>query len=896
MAAYEFKIAAWNANGLSQHAEEVKTYIKNQNIDIMLISETHFTNKNFLTVPKYKIYHTPHPDGNAHGGTALIIRDSIKHQEMDKYVKEHLQATIVQIDTNKGNLTVAAIYCPPKHNNKQEHFEQFFKTLGNKFIAGGDYNAKHSMWGSRLITTKGRELAKVLLCNNLRHISTGEPTYWPSDRAKTPDLIDFYITKGIDTKRTKIESCLDLSSDHTPIILYIFLEIVKNVKRPTLTSKKTNWDLFRKKLDDLIPSDVPLKTDNDIENAVQTLTTCIQQAAWYATPDALETHINEELPITIKQKIMEKRKIRKQWQRTRCETNKTKLNKVTKELKELLSESKNQRIQNFLTNLDGTEATDYSLWKATRKIKRPQQTYPPVKDKNNKWVKSNQEKANAFADHLLDTFQPNPTNETDEENEIEDFLTAPLQMDLPIKKCTVSEIETIIQKYINPTKAPGFDLITGKVLQEATKVCYRTITQIFNAIIRICHFPSQWKVAEVVMIPKPGKKPEDIKSYRPISLLPILSKVFEKLLQKRLNPVIEERKLLPNHQFGFRCKHGTIEQVHRVVNKINRDMEHKRYCSAAFLDVSQAFDKVWHTGLMYKLKKNLPAQYYLILKSYISNRYFYVKQEGTYTRLYPINAGVPQGSVLGPILYLLFTADLPTTRTTMTATFADDTAVLASHTDPFSASRNLQINLNKIENWLKKWRINVNKSKSVQVTFTARRETCPPVTLNNEPIPQANDAKYLGIHLDRRLTWKKHIFTKRKQLGLKFSQMYWLMGRRSQMSIENKVLLYKTIIKPIWTYGIQLWGSAAESNLEILQRFQNKVLRVIVNAPRYMPNRMIQQDIPIPSIKEEIKNSSVKYRERMSVHPNTYANKLFDRDEVHRLKRFQPCHLVDRFN
>ena len=232
----------------------------------------------------------------------------------------------------------------------------------------------------------------------------------------------------------------------------------------------------------------------------------------------------------------------------------------------------------------------------------------------------------------------------------------------------------------------------------------------------------------------------------------MLSKVFEKTYVKILKIIIDEREIIPSHQFGFRNNHGTIEQVHRLVNQINKDLNANRYCSAAFLDISQAFDKVWHAGLQVKLKRFLPHPHFQLLRSYLTGRHFMVKHGCDYTELHPIYSGVPQGSVLGPILYLIYTADLPTTRTTTVATYADDTAILASHTDPTSASRNLQTNLNKVQQWLQTWRIKANETKSIHVTFTLRRETCPPVMINNCQLPQVKDAKYLGMHLDRRLT------------------------------------------------------------------------------------------------------------------------------------------------
>ena len=203
------------------------------------------------------------------------------------------------------------------------------------------------------------------------------------------------------------------------------------------------------------------------------------------------------------------------------------------------------------------------------------------------------------------------------------------------------------------------------------------LTHLINAAFKLKHVPILWKTAEVIMIPKPGKPINEVKSYRPISLLPIISKLFEKLFLRRMKRIIERKQLVPDYQSGFRNKHATVDQVHRITDVIERSLEEKKICSAVFLDVAQAFDKVWHDGLIMKLKRCLPVQYVQLLESYISQRTFRVKQENEYSELKIINAGVSQGSLLGSVLYLLYTCDIPVAENIKLAIFADDTVVLA---------------------------------------------------------------------------------------------------------------------------------------------------------------------------------------------------------------------------
>jgi hypothetical protein len=176
-----------------------------------------------------------------------------------------------------------------------------------------------------------------------------------------------------------------------------------------------------------------------------------------------------------------------------------------------------------------------------------------------------------------------------------------------------------------------------------------------------------------------------------------------------------------------------------------------------------------------------------------------------------------------------------------------------------------------------------------------RRATCPPSHINDGQLPQSDDVKYFGLHLDRRLNWHEHIFTKRKQLGLTFNKMHWLFGRKPQLSTTNKLLLYKTILKLIWTYGIQLWGTASTSNIDILERFQSKVLRIFVDAPWYVLNSLIRKDLSCPTVKEEIRRYCSHYGDRLRTHPNHLAVNLLWLPN-RRIRRFLPNDLPDRYS
>lgn len=191
-------------------------------------------------------------------------------------------------------------------------------------------------------------------------------------------------------------------------------------------------------------------------------------------------------------------------------------------------------------------------------------------------------------------------------------------------------------------KAGGLDGISGEMVRNLPVCQIRCLTRIMNAIVRLGYYPKEWKTAKIVMVPKPGKDTAEVSSYRPISLLPILSKVFERALMSKIQPELD--RIIPDHQFGFRSRHGTVEKIHRSATVIGRTLDRRDYCSAAFLDVSQAFDRVWHVGLKSKIVEHLSSWSRGVLCSFLDGRQFRVCLGGCLTSVRRAYAGIPPGN------------------------------------------------------------------------------------------------------------------------------------------------------------------------------------------------------------------------------------------------------------
>lgn len=884
--AYSLSTLLWNANGLIQHRNELECFLHVKRIDLALITETHLTPQLRFNMTGYVVHRSDHPDGTAHGGSAILVRSGMSHHQLPDFDSDEImQVTAVCIDLRCYSLNILAVYCPPRHRVTQQKFNNLFSKAGPRFLAGGDFNAKHPIWGSRLTNPRGRVLESVTRTLHLVTHSPGTPTYWPAARNRLPDALDIFISRGLDQTRINIDSLVqDLSSDHSPVVFVLNNAPVATTPPPSLTSGFIDWENFRTHLNATLDLDVPLRTVTDLDDAVERFTKSVQTAAWRSSSARPRKIIfRPTYPMEIRQLIRQKRRARHVWQYTRLPADKMEFNRLNNRLKKELQLLRNDRFDNYLSSLAGDD--NESLWKATKRITKQPIMHSPILYENI-WAKTDSDKAMALSKHLETTFQPHNEQDIEFGNNVRSRLEEPLQLSPPPILFSLNDIRQAV-KQLPLKKSPGFDLITSKIVQELPEIALRYIQLLYNAVLRTSYFPQEWKVAIVVLFPKPAKPPQLVTSYRPISLLPLLGKMLERLLLPRLLRYCSDAAIIPQHQFGFRMQHSTIHQLHRLVDHIAKGFEERKYTTGVFLDVAAAFDRVWHDGLLVKVKPILPDSYFRLLRSFLCGRLFKVRQGNAYSELCEINAGVPQGAILSPLLYTIYTSDIPTRDDTLTATFADDTAILGQSRNREDASKRVQEQLNELSVWLRRWRVKMNANKSTQITFALRPGNCPPLVLNGVAVPQEQKVKYLGIWMDRRLTFKHHLTSKRNQLNARFRQLYPILCAQSKLRIEQKLLLYKSLLKPIWCYGLQIFGAAAATNLNRIQAFQAKILRIICGAPYYVRNRTLHDDLRIQTVAEVAKETYSRFHGKLHEHPNTLIRFLSTRQlpRIRRLRR-----------
>lgn len=357
---------------------------------------------------------------------------------------------------------------------------------------------------------------------------------------------------------------------------------------------------------------------------------------------------------------------------------------------------------------------------------------------------------------------------------------------------------------------------------------------VFRILIRRGLFPDCWRTANVTPIPKGSSPTSRSDEYRPISITPVLSKVYERLLAKRLTAFANTSGLFPSNQFGFRKGLGTCDALLVLTHDLQASLDAGHESRLISLDFSAAFDLVNHRALLFKLSSmGVGGSALSIISSFLTNRRQRVVVEGKYSPFTEIKSGVPQGSVLGPLLFILFTSDMWSGITSKLIAYADDASLYASIRSPCEramVANTLRDDIIKIFAWCERWGMRLNPSKTHSLIISRSRTDLPshpPIVVNDSTINNCNTLKLLGVTLDAKLTFEPHL----RSVASSVSQKVGLLRKCRKIYSDDAIVrnCFYSFILPFFEYCSPVWLSAAESNLKLLDRAFGQIRFLLPN-------------------------------------------------------------------
>ena len=398
------------------------------------------------------------------------------------------------------------------------------------------------------------------------------------------------------------------------------------------------------------------------------------------------------------------------------------------------------------------------------------------------------------------------------------------------KNTTSDEISKIINKMKN--KSCNINAIPVKVLKHVHFILSSILSHIINKSLNNGYFPNCFKTARVIPLHK-GDSRDDVNNYRPISILSTFSKIFERVVYNQLYSFLDKYNLFNPNQFGFRKSKSTVQAVLDQLSFVYNNLDQSNTVISIFMDFSKAFDCLDHRLLLKKLYhfgiRGIPFQWF---QSYLSNRNQYVSVNNNRSSTQPISHGVPQGSCLGPLLFLLFINDFPDVNPFFKySLFADDSTLTCKFNNMSEASikQKLEHELESIYNWLKmnKIKINYEKSKFIMFSYGKEYSICN-LKFGNGLISVTDSTKFLGIMIDKNLKFRSHI----SYISNKISKIVGLLFRLNNiLPVETLKTLYVTLLEPHLLYGIEVWYGALQSNDDRIFKLQKKSIRAINSLP-----------------------------------------------------------------
>lgn len=833
----QVSVLQWNSQSLTRKKTELIHLISKFCPSVIAVSETWFKPGIHFRISGYSCLRDDRADGYA--GSALFVRRSLSFSQVP--IPSHSpNINIVAVRTL--NITFLSLYIPHPHSYLIPDILLIISSVPAPIILMGDFNAHHRSWGSSHDDLFAQSLLEILDEANLCIINDGSPTrrVYPNQNPRTAVDLTICSPSLSSILSWKILN-ISYGSDHYPIIINISRRVSPPQNFcPSLKYRLTDvdWTLYSSTLDSKINDLITPNLNNSLVCYSKFVNSVISSA---------DDHFPLKKPYKFRVStpwwdaectaaIKERNQLEKNYNAAMTQENFYSYQKSAAKARKLLSTKKKLGWTRYCENLSPRTPASI-IWK---QIKR----YRGSCNMDNVTVNDPASWLEAFSNKLSPSYAPN-----------QDLLPSP---SYPITtqeglnaNFSFSELQIALNGLID--SSPGEDGIPYSFLKNASDKCKHYYLQIINIFYENGLIPEPWKTQIVVPILKPGKNPSDPNSRRPIAMSTVLVKVMEHMIKHRLEWFVESESILAKSQFGFRKGMSTYDSLGILTSDIRMCFFNKEYLVGVFLDIAAAYDNVQLPVLNKKLiRLRIPEKMVRFICNLLSERTILIKHLNSFSPPRIVWKGLPQGSVLSPLLYNLYTYDLEQSVASFCSIlqYADDLILYVSEKSIQDASSRLNPALKYLSEWLSEHGLSLSVSKSRTVIFTKKR-LIPHIELHveNETIPQEQEAKFLGIWLDCRLTGMTHFGYIAEKCEKNVNILRSLSGVWWGAHPFTQKLLYNAIIRSHMDYGSFLLDPCNKSALQKLDKVQSKCLRIILGAMKSSPINAMQVECVDPPLK-----------------------------------------------
>ena len=562
----------------------------------------------------------------------------------------------------------------------------------------------------------------------------------------------------------------------------------------------------------------------------------------------------------VRKMIRKRRRLHKKAKRSNSDHDWSNFRKIRNKCVNLVKSTKEKYLQKQIALLESPSLSVQNWWKLLKNLSgtpSKKSDYPPI-NVNGSIIESNTDKANCFNNYFsqqstIDDSNVNNPHEGDEINNLPKISNITI---------TEQDVEDVLL-HLNVTKASGPDLINPRLLKAAANILKYPLCKLFNKSINLAKFPDIWKLASVIPVFKNKGEKECISNYRPISLLSIPGKVMEKCIFKYVYNFLRTNFLITNFQSGFRPGDSTVNQLLSIINDFAKAIDCGKEIRIIFCDISKAFDRVWHKGLLYKLKLiGVDDNLLKWFESYLSERRKQVVIGAESSEIKYTNAVVPQGSILGPLLFLIYINDIVNDINSNIKLFADDTSLyLVVDHDEYAVAEKLNSDIDKINQWSERWLVKFNPDKTEIMTISKKlhKPHHPPVYMNNVMIKEVELHKHLGVTISEDGSWNAHI----NDILVKASSRLAML-RRVQFKLKRMHLqsIYFSFIRPVMEYADIVWDNIPDYLNQSLENLNLEAARIVTGGTKLSSRQLLYEETGWETLKSRrTKHKLTKFHE-----------------------------------